>query len=153
MASLSNVTILLFFEIKVFLNTLYICDSCSIIRWWDSISMSVPYPDNLGHFMLKLVENQVKKTLNNADEVMDAIKSARREIKERIEYLESQVSDDSIEAEREIAVLIRQDQYFENLEGKQKSELEAIFFAGRRLNDNCIYPDVLQWYQPPSDEG
>ena len=118
MASLSNVTILLFFEIKVFLNTLYICDSCSIIRWWDSISMSVPYPDNLGHFMLKLVENQVKKTLNNADEVMDAIKSARREIKERIEYLESQVSDDSIEAEREIAVLIRQDQYFENLENR-----------------------------------
>ena len=114
--------------------------------------MSVPYPDNLGYFMLKLVENQVKKTLNNADEVMDAIKSARREIKERIEFLETQLSNDNIEAEREIAVLIRQDQYFENLEGKQKSELNAIFFSGRKLNDNCIYPDVLQWYQPPDDE-
>ena len=114
--------------------------------------MSVPYPDNLGYFMLKLVENQVKKTLNNADEIMDAIRSARREIKERIEYLESQLSDDNIEAEREIAVLIRQDQYFETLEGKQKSELNAIFFAGRKLNDNFIYPDVLQWYQPQSDE-
>ena len=114
--------------------------------------MSVPYPDNLGNIKVKQLENQVKKTVNNADELMDAIKSARREIKERIEFLETQLSNDNIKAEREIAVLIRQDQYFENLEGKQKSELNAIFFAGRKLNDNCIYPDVLQWYQPPDDE-
>lgn len=113
--------------------------------------MSVPFPDNPAYYMLKLVEQQVKKTLNNADEVMDAIRSARREIKERIEYLEAQMSDENLTTEKEIAVLIRQDQYFENLEGKQKSELEAIFFAGRKLKDNCIYPEVLQWYQPPED--
>lgn len=113
--------------------------------------MSVPFPDNPANYMLKLVEQQVKKTLTNADEVMDAIKSARREIKERIEYLEAQLSDDNLSTEKEIAVLIRQDQYFETLQKKQKSELEDIFFAGRKLKDNCIYPDVLQWYQPPEE--
>lgn len=114
-------------------------------------NMSVPFPDNPAYYMLKLVEQQVKKTLNNADEVMDAIRSARREIKERIDYLEAQISNENPCTEKEIAVLIRQDQYFENLESKQKTELEDIFFSGRKLNDNCIYPDVLQWYQPPED--
>lgn len=113
--------------------------------------MSVPFPDNSASYMLKLVEQQVKKTLNNADEIMDAIKSVRREIKEQIEALETKMTNDNIDTEKEIAILIRQDQYFQNLEDKQKSELEDLFFAERKLNDNCIYPEVLQWYQPPED--
>lgn len=101
-------------------------------------------------FELKVVHDEDSQVLKNADEIMDAIKAARRKIKERLDILES-ISSPTIEDEREIAVLIRQDQYFFALQNKQKSELEQIFFAGKKgdSEDNCIYPDVLQWYQPP----
>lgn len=95
---------------------------------------------------LELVQNEDNQTLRNADEIMDAIKSSRRKIKERIEFLELQVPPD-MDSEREIAVLIRQDQYLEVLEGKEKSELAKIFLSAS--SDNCIVPEVLQWYQGP----
>ena len=90
-------------------------------------------------FELKVVHDEDSQVLKNADEIMDAIKAARRKIKERLDILES------------ISSPTRQDQYFFALQNKQKSELEQIFFAGKKgeCEDNCIYPDVLQWYQPP----
>ena len=101
-------------------------------------------------FELKLVHDEDSQVLKYADEIMYDIKAARRKIKERLDILES-ISSPTSEDEREIAVLIRQDQYFFALQNKQKSELEQIFFAGKKgeCEDNCIYPDVLQWYQPP----
>lgn len=101
-------------------------------------------------YELKLVQDEDSQILKNADEIMDAIKAARRKIKERIEELEL-IPQHTIEVDREIAVLIRQDQYLEILQSKQKTELEEIFFSGKKKDDNCIYPDVLQWYQPPND--
>lgn len=62
-------------------------------------------------FELKLVHDEDSQVLKNADEIMDAIKAARRKIKERLDILES-ISSPTSEDEREIAVLIRQDQYF-----------------------------------------
>lgn len=102
------------------------------------------------NFELKLVQDEDSQILKNADEIMDAIKAARRKIKERIEELEFRTQH-TIEIDREIAVLIRQDQYLEILQNKQKTELEEIFFSGKKKDDNCIYPDVLQWYQPPKE--
>lgn len=114
--------------------------------------MSMSFPQQGQNCILRLVENQVKNTLNNADEIMTAIHCARREIRERIEKIEKYLNKnpESLEAEKELAVLIQEDQYLQILSYKQKSELEEIFFAGRKTQDNCIYPDVLQWYQPPN---
>lgn len=82
-------------------------------------------------FELKVVHDEDSQVLKNADEIMDAIKAARRKIKERLDILES-ISSPTSEDEREIAVLIRQDQYFFALQNKQKSELEQIFFCRKK---------------------
>lgn len=62
-------------------------------------------------FELKLVHDEDSQVLKNADEIMDAIKAARRKIKERLDILES-ISSPTSEDEREIAVLIRQGPVF-----------------------------------------
>lgn len=105
---------------------------------------------NPNYFGLRLVQNVESELIKNADEIMDAIKDFRQKIKYRIEELEKSCNAD-FEVDREIAVLIRHDKYLRYLESKHKTELEEIFFSGRKKENNCIYPDVLQWYQPPAD--
>lgn|SRR5574344_52558 len=112
--------------------------------------MGSAYSQNDGFFNFKVVENEDFTVLKDADEIMDAIKASRRKIKERIEFLEIQVPQD-IESDKEIAILIRQDQYLEVLQNKPKAELAKIFLSSQK--DNCIYPEILQWYQPPEENG
>lgn len=112
--------------------------------------MSSSFSRMQNNFELKPVQEEESQILKNADEIMDGIIAARRKIKEKIEELEIQ-SKHTIDIDREIAVLIRQDQYLAILQSKQKTELEEIFFSGKKQDNNCIYPDVLQWYQPPKD--
>ena len=53
------------------------------------------------------------------------------------------------ENDKEIAVLIRQNQYLEILLNKEKYELEEIFFPNGK--SNCIVPDVFLWYKEPEN--
>ncbi len=107
--------------------------------------MGSAFSQNNDNFRLRIIDGIKSKNIRNADEIMDAIKEYRIEIAEQIDELEKvcPVTDD---IEKQIAVLIRQDQYLSVLENKQKTELAQIFF---KEEDNCIVPDVLQWYQPP----
>lgn len=109
--------------------------------------MGAAFSQNDNNYALKIIKSIKSNTLKNVDEFMDAIKEYRTEIAEQIEDLESLMpaTDD---VERQIAILIRQDQYLEILESKQKTELSKIFLSE---NDNCIVPEVFQWYQPPQD--
>lgn len=100
-------------------------------------------------YTLELVRNIRSNTIKNADEIMDAIKEYRIEIAEQIENLEAAVPYTE-DVEKQIAVLIRQDQYLKVLESKQKYELAEIFFETKE-EDNCIVPEILQWYQPPQE--
>ena len=87
--------------------------------------------------------------LKNADDIVYAIRSARREISYKIEEIEaSELSND--EKDIESAKLIRQDQYLEALLLKDKSELAEFFFS-ENSETNCVFPDVLQWYNPEND--
>lgn len=107
--------------------------------------MGTAFSYNDDDFKLRLVHGFKNKKIRNADEIMDTIKEYRIEIAEQIENLESvrPITDD---IERQIAVLIRQDQYLEVLENKQKFELAEIFFSDQE-DSNCVVPDVLQWYK------
>ena len=94
---------------------------------------------------IKLVRNN-DRLLKNADDIVYAIRSMRRDIAARIEEIEnSEISSD--EKDIEIAKLIREDQYLEALLRKEKHELAEIFFVEDK-DSNCIYPDILQWYHP-----
>ncbi len=94
---------------------------------------------------IKLVSNN-DRLLKNADDIVYAIRSMRRDIATRIDEVEhSDISLD--EKDIEIAKLIREDQYLEALLKKEKHELSEIFFTENE-DSNCIYPDVLQWYHP-----
>lgn len=103
--------------------------------------------NNNNNYALEIVKSIKSNTIKNADEIMNAIKEYRIEIAEQIEDLES-VTPFTDEVERQIAILIRQDQYLQVLESKQKSDLSKMFFPD---NDNCIVPEVFQWYQPPQE--
>lgn len=110
--------------------------------------MGSAFSQNNDRYRLRIVEDIKSKNIRNADEIMDAIKEYRLEIAEQIDELEQiRPIDDDIE--KQIAVLIRQDQYLSVLENKQKTELASIFF--KEQEDNCIVPDVFQWYQPPEE--
>ena len=109
------------------------------------IPMGSSFPEKRNYFKLELVQNAESQTLKDINDIYLAIKSSRRGIKERIEFLENQPQ--NTDADREIAVLIRQDQYLEALQNKQKYELEEIFFPNGK--DNCIVPEIFQWYQGP----
>lgn len=106
--------------------------------------MGTAFSFNDDDFSLRLVQGLKTKKIRNVDEIMDTIKEYRIEIAEQIENLEAvyPITDD---IERQIAVLIRKDQYLEVLENKQKYELAEIFFDNE--DNNCIVPDVLQWYK------
>lgn len=95
-------------------------------------------------FRLKLVEDIKSMKCQSGDDIMTAIQSFRREIAEQIEYIESQICV-SENHEIKMAVLIRQDQYLEYLQTKQKHELVEMFSD----TENCIVPDVLRWYNAP----
>lgn len=108
--------------------------------------MGSSFSEKRNYFKLELVQNEESQILKDINDIYLAIKSSRRSIKERIEFLEKQAHESS-EADREIAVLIRQDQYLQALQNKEKYELEEIFFPNGK--DNCIVPDIFQWYQGP----
>ncbi len=97
-------------------------------------------------FKFELINTEESQIIRDIDDILFAIKSCKRKILERIEYLEKQISN-SVEVDKEIAVLIRQNQYFNALEQKEKRELEEIFFPNGKAN--CIIPDVFLWYQEP----
>lgn len=94
-------------------------------------------------FKLEIVRSEKFSAPQNADEIMDAIKHCRYLINERLFELEEM--EQSEEIDREIGVLIRQDQYLSVLESKQKYELAEIFFNAKN-ESNCIIPEILQWY-------
>ncbi|MBS4760846.1 MAG: hypothetical protein KHX03_09140 [Clostridium sp.] len=97
---------------------------------------------------IKLVRND-DYMLKNADDIVYAIRSARRDIAYKIEEIEtSELTND--EKDIECAKLIRQDQYLEALLLKDKSELAELFFSENK-DTNCVFPDVLQWYTPEND--
>ena len=106
--------------------------------------MGIAFSYNDDDFKLRLVQGFKDKNIRNADEIMDTIKEYRLEISEQIDNLEA-IRPITSDIERQIAVLIRQDQYLEVLENKQKYELAEIFFDDD--DNNCIVPDVLQWYK------
>ena len=94
---------------------------------------------------LRLIENIKNKELKDVDEIISAIKECRQEIAQQIEFLEHEIPI-TIEIEKKIAVLIRQDQYLNALQNKPKTELAKIF---GKLEGNCIVPEILQWYHGP----
>ena len=110
--------------------------------------MGYAFSENDKDYTLRLVKDVKSNNIKNADEIMDAIKEYRIEIAEQIDELES-IYPITEETERQIAILIRQDQYLSVLEKKQKTEIADIFFKDE---DNCIVPDVFMWYQPPQEE-
>lgn len=93
---------------------------------------------------LKLVKND-DELLKSADDIVYAIREARRDIAQKMDEIEQM---DWSDDEKDIvqAKLIRQDQYLEVLLLKQKTELAEIFFTEGKTN--CVFPDVLQWYNP-----
>lgn len=106
--------------------------------------MSSSFSKKDQQFKLELVRNENAKAIENADEIMDAIKHCRYEINERL--LELEEMPQTKEIDKEIAILIRQDQYLGFLEGKQKYEL-ADMFLSKKYENNCIVPEILNWYQ------
>ena len=101
--------------------------------------------DNNNFAKFKVIQGGNTNQLKDVDDIITAIKAYFREICERIDYLEQQMSDDN---DREIATLVRQSQYIQALLDKNKIELEKIFFPNGL--GNCIIPDVFQWYQEPN---
>ena len=93
-------------------------------------------------FRLMLIKNIRSKNAKNADEIVSVIKEFWIEITEQISSLESltRINDN---AEIELAILIRQNQYLEYLLNKQKYELVQIF---NECSENCITPEVFKWY-------
>ena len=108
--------------------------------------MGSSFSEKPDYFRLELVYNNDTDTIKNVDDILFAIKSCRRKIRMRLEFLEKQNAN-TIENDKEIAVLIRQNQYLEVLLNKEKRELEEIFFPEGR--SNCIIPDVFLWYKEP----
>ena len=94
--------------------------------------------DNIDYKVIKGNNNQEFKDIND---VIYHIKSQKREMLEKIELLENE---ESFESQKELAVLVRKVQYFDALLGKNKLDLEKIFFPNG--TENCIIPEVLNWY-------
>ncbi len=96
-------------------------------------------------FRLQLVEKIETKELKNIDEIVDMLKEYLTDISDEIYNLEH-LDDFSDETEKKLAVLIRKQQYINILINMNKTDLAEFFHFE---NDNCIFPDVLQWYQGP----
>ncbi len=108
--------------------------------------MGSSFSEQPDYFRLELIHNNDTDVIKNVDDILFAIKSSRRKIRMRLEFLEKQ-SVNTSENDKEIAVLIRQNQYLEILLNKEKRELEEIFFPNGK--SNCIIPDVFLWYKEP----
>lgn len=107
--------------------------------------MSTMFSENGDNFKkFEVIQGGNTSQFKDIDDILSAIKAQNRKICERIEYLEQHESDEN---DRELAILIRQNQYIEALLEKSKIELEKIFFPNGL--GNCIIPDVFQWYQGP----
>jgi len=96
---------------------------------------------NIDFNFIKNVSTQEYKDI---DDVINSIKSQRRDMLDKIDVLEKS---DTFESQKELAVLIRKVQYFDALLSKSKLDLEKIFFPDG--NGASVVPDVLNWYQAP----
>lgn len=96
-------------------------------------------------FRLQLVEKIETKELKNIDEIVDMLKEYLTDISDEIYNLEH-LDDFSDEKEKKLAVLIRKQQYINILINMNKTDLAEFF---QFENDNCIFPEVLQWYKGP----
>lgn len=96
-------------------------------------------------FRLQLVEKIETKELKNIDEITDMLKECLADISDQIYDLEN-ADEFSDETEKKLAVLIRKQQYINLLINMDKTDLAKFF---QFENDNCIFPDILQWYQGP----
>ena len=105
--------------------------------------MGAAFSESSDDFRLKLVKNIQAKNVQNADEIVSAIKEYRIELAERILELEAN-SNFTVDNEVKFATLIRQDQYLEYLLSLQKCELAEMFVY---CVSNCVVPDVFQWYK------
>ena len=110
--------------------------------------MGSSFSEEPDYFRLELICNNDSDAINNIDDILLAIKACLRKIKMRLEFLEKQ-KNNTAENDKEIAVLIRQNQYLEILLNKEKYELEEIFFPNGK--SNCIVPDVFLWYKEPKN--
>ena len=72
---------------------------------------------------LRLIENIKNKELKDVDEIISAIKECRQEIAQQIEILEQEIPI-TIETEKKIAVLIRQDQYLKTVRPMHEKYVE-----------------------------
>lgn len=88
-----------------------------------------------------VIKNTNNQDFKDIDDVIYLIKSKKREMFEKIELLEKE---DSFEAQKELAILVRNIQYFDALLNKNKLDLEKIFFPDG--TGNCKVPEVLNWY-------
>lgn len=95
---------------------------------------------------LNVIKSTSNQDFKDIDDVIYHIKSKKREMLEKIESLEKE---DSFDSQKELAILVRNVQYFDTLLDKNKLDLEKIFFPnGTR---NCIVPEVLNWYKDSQD--
>lgn len=108
--------------------------------------MGSSFSEKPDYFKIELVHNNNTDVIKDINDVLYALKAYRRKIKYRLEFLEKQ-NPNTPENDKEIAVLIRQNQYLEVLLNKEKHELEDIFFPNGK--SNCIIPDVFLWYKEP----
>lgn len=107
--------------------------------------MGLAYSNEDDNFELKIVNLIKEQIFSNVDDFFSALQEFRDKIQEKIEKLEKLSIlniDNNIDIDRKIAILLRQDQYLEFLQGKQKSEIAEIFFGDKSF----FVPDVLQWY-------
>ena len=110
--------------------------------------MGVSFSRDCEYNDFRLLQHEDSDVLKDGDDILVAIKSAVRKINARIEFLEAQFPLNR-EQDVELAILLRQEQYFELLLQKSKTELEEIFFG--KAIDNCIVPEILQWYTPQEE--
>ena len=111
--------------------------------------MGVAFSNDDDNFNLKIINCIKEQIFNSVEELFSALQAYREKIQEKIEKLEKMSFSNvegCVDVDRKIAILLRQDQYLEVLQSKQKSEIAEIFFG----DNNYFVPPVLQWYNSES---
>ncbi len=110
----------------------------------------------LNNYKFELIKNENYQAFKSADEIVEAMKRCRNEIAEYLEILEEIIAESyekngvtCEESEKQMAVLLRQDQYLEYLLSKQKYELAEIFLDKKDESDD--ESEILNWYQPDNE--
>lgn len=119
----------------------------SLVQEFGCIIMGSAFSYEDNSLKLRLIKNINCSDPMDLDDILFAIKQLREQIAERIFVIEQAIYLTE-EAEKEVAILIRQDQYLEIIQNKPKIELASIF---GKIENNCIVPEILQWYQEPKE--